>query len=472
MDRRYEVLDEAARLARGYTDGLADRPVRASAGLDELRARLARPLTDAGEDPGVVVADLAADVADGLVASDGPRYFGFVIGGAYPVAIAADWLTSAWDQNGGGFVAAPALSVVEEVAAGWTRELLGLPGGCSVGFVTGGQMANFTCLAAARHAVLRDAGWDVESHGLQGAPEVRVIAGEYTHVTILVAVRMLGLGAERVRLVAADGQGRMRPDALVAALDEHDGPTIVCAQAGEINTGAFDPLEPITAACRERGAWCHVDGAFGLWAAASPTRRALTTGLDRADSWATDAHKWLNVPYDCGIAAVADAGAHRAAMTSTSAYIPAHADDVPWGFDWTPELSRRARGVPLYATLRALGRDGVADLIDRCCDHAARLAELLAADARIAVLNDVVLNQVLVRVGDDDAVTNAVIDAVQRDGTCWLGGSTFGGRAVLRVSIVGWQTTADDIDRSATAIRAAVDQVMPSAAGTAGPRPR
>jgi glutamate/tyrosine decarboxylase-like PLP-dependent enzyme len=438
MDDRYAVLDDAARLARGYTDELAARPVGATAGLDELRAVLARPLPEAGEDPRAVVAALARDVDAGLMAIGGPRYFGFVIGGAHPVAIAADWLTSAWDQNGGGFVASPALSVVEEVAAGWLRELLGLPAGSGVGFVTGGQMANFTCLAAARHAVLRDAGWDVEADGLQGAPEVRVIAGEQAHVTVEVACRMLGLGAGRMRKVAADEQGRMDPGALRAALAEHDGPAIVCAQAGEINTGAFDPLAAITDLCRAHGAWCHVDGAFGLWAAASPSRRVLLEGAGRAHSWATDAHKWLNVPYDCGIAVVADAAAHRAAMTSTSAYIPPHDADVPWGFDWAPELSRRARGVPVYATLRALGRAGVADLVDRCCDHAVRMAGRLAAAEGVEVLNDVVLNQVLVRFGDDDAATAAVIDAVQREGTCWLGGSTFHGRGVMRISIVGW----------------------------------
>jgi glutamate/tyrosine decarboxylase-like PLP-dependent enzyme len=322
-------------------------------------------------------------------------------------------------------------------------------------------MANFTCLAAARHAVLRDAGWDVEADGLQGAPEVRVVAGEHAHVTIQVACRMLGLGAERIRSVAADDQGRMRPDALRAALAEHDGPTIVCAQAGEINTGAFDPLAEITAACREHGAWCHVDGAFGLWAAVSRSRRSLLDGAAGAHSWATDAHKWLNVPYDCGLAACADPAAHRAAMTSTSPYIPPHDDDVPWGFDWSPELSRRARGVPTYAALRALGRSGVTDLVDRCCAHAVRMAERLRAAPGVEVLNDVVLNQVVARFGDDDATTQAVIDAVQDDGTCWLGGSTFKGRAVMRISVVGWQTTADDIDRSADAILTAARRAGP-----------
>jgi glutamate/tyrosine decarboxylase-like PLP-dependent enzyme len=461
MDPRYDVLDDAARLAHEYVDSLASRPVGAQAGLDELRERLTRPLTDAGEDPRAVIADLAGDADRGLIASSGPRYFGFVIGGSLPVAVAADWLTSAWDQNSGGYVVAPALSVIEEVAAGWVRDVLGLPRDCSIGFVTGCQMAHFTCLAAARHAVLRDAGWDVEAQGLQGAPEIRVIAGAHAHVTVPVACRMLGLGAERVRQVATDDQGRMRVDALREELASHDGPAIVCAQAGEINTGAFDPFGEIVDACRERGAWCHVDGAFGLWAAASPKRRGLIEGFERADSWATDGHKWLNVPYDSGIAAVADASAHRAAMTSTSAYIPPHEEDIPWGSDWNPEFSRRARGVPIYAALRTLGRSGVADLVDRCCEHAALMASLLEGADGVEVLNDVVLNQVLVRFDDSDELTNAVIERVQAGGVCWLGGSSFDGQAVMRVSVVGWQTTAEDVERSAAAILEAASVAAP-----------
>jgi glutamate/tyrosine decarboxylase-like PLP-dependent enzyme len=451
-DRRYDCLDDAARLARRYLDGLGIRPVTAAAGLGELRAVLARPLTDEGEDPSSIVESLAHDVDPGLVASGGPRYFGFVIGGAVPAAVAADWLVSAWDQNGGGFVAAPALSVVEEVAATWVRELLGVPASSGVGFVTGCQMANFTCLAAARHAVLRDAGWDVEAHGLHGAPRIRVLAGEYAHVTIGVACRLLGLG-QLVDVVPADDQGRMRADALREALaGGADDPTIVCAQAGEINTGAFDPFVDIARTCRDHRAWLHVDGAFGLWAAASPRRRTLLTGAEQANSWATDGHKWLNVPYDCGIAVVADAQAHRAAMTSTSAYVPAHDSDVPYGLDWTPEFSRRARGVTVYAALRELGRHGLADLIDRCCDHARLIARRLAAEPGLEILNDVVLNQVLVRCGDDDALTDTVIEQVQRDGVCWLAGSTFHGRRVVRISVVGWQTTPADAHRSADAI--------------------
>jgi glutamate/tyrosine decarboxylase-like PLP-dependent enzyme len=452
VDPRYDVLDDAMRHAREFVESLPSRPVGASADLAELRQRFAHPLTDSGEDPRTVIEDLARDADPGLIASAGPRYFGFVVGGSLPVAVAADWLTSAWDQNTGGFTVGPAVSVVEEVAAGWVREVLGLPADCGVGFVTGCQMAHFTCLAAARHGVLRDAGWDVEADGLHGGPEVRVIAGEQAHVTVQVACRMLGLGGERVRKVRCDDQGRMLVDELESELARHDGPTIVCAQAGEINTGAFDPFDQIVALCRERGAWCHVDGAFGLWAAASPRLRPLIAGFERADSWATDGHKWLNVPYDCGIAAVADASAHRTAMTSTAAYIPAHEDDVPWGYDWTPEFSRRARGVPVYAALRSLGREGLAALVEGCCDNARRMAARLSEAEGVEVLNDVVLNQVLARFGDNDETTRAVIEAVQRDGTCWLSGSTFRGRGVMRISVVSWQTTAEDADRSAAAI--------------------
>jgi glutamate/tyrosine decarboxylase-like PLP-dependent enzyme len=390
-----------------------------------------------------------------------------VIGGALPAAVAADWLTSAWDQNAGGYPPAPAVSIVEEVAAGWIRDALGLRPGCGIGFVTGCQMAHFTCLAAARLAVLQKAGWDVEANGLQGGPPLRVIAGDQAHVTVAVACRMLGLGAERIRRVPSDDQGRMLPAELETALAEHEGPTIVCVQAGEINTGAFDPIDEILELCRRHGAWCHVDGAFGLWAAASPKRRGLTAGFERADSWATDAHKWLNVPYDCGIAAVADSTTQRAAMTSTSAYIPDHDVDLPWGLDWTPEFSRRARGVPVYAALRSLGRTGLANLIDGSCDQAKRMADRLAEADGVEVLNDVVLNQVLVRFDDDDQTTNAVIERAQRDGTCWVGGSTFRGRAVMRVSFVGWQTTADDVDRSAAAILEAARDDSP----LSGPRP-
>jgi glutamate/tyrosine decarboxylase-like PLP-dependent enzyme len=452
MDSRYDVLADATLLAHEFLAGLPSRHVGPQADLAELRSRLARPLSDHGEDPRLVIAELARDADPGLVASAGPRYFGFVIGGALPVAVAADWLTSTWDQNGGGFSAAPSLSVAEEVVSGWIRELLGLPERCGIGLVTGCQMAHFTCLAAARHAVLRDVGWDVDAYGLNGAPEVRLIATEAAHISVPVAFRMLGLGAERVRFVPTDDQGRMPADGVERELAGWDGPAIVCAQAGDVNAGSFDPIADIVDVCRAHDAWCHIDGAFGLWAAVSPKRRELIEGFERADSWATDGHKWLNVPYDCGIAAVADAAAHRAAMTSTSPYIPSHDDDSPWGLDWTPEFSRRARGVPLYAAIRFLGRSGIVDLVDRCCDYAQRMANRLSEGDGVEIVNDVVLNQVLVRFARDDDTTNAVIERVQDEGTCWLGGSTFKGDAVMRISVVGWQTTEEDIDRSADAI--------------------
>lgn len=454
MDSRYDVLADAARLSREFLDGLGERHVGATAGLQELHARLNRPLADAGEDPRTVVTELAGDVDPGLVASAGPRYFGFVVGGALPVAVAADWLTSAWDQNAGGTPVAPALVVAEQVAAEWVRELLGLPAASGVGFVTGCQLAHVTCLSAARHALLADAGWNVEADGLQGAPALSVVAGAGAHVSIARACRLLGLGAGRIRVVATDEQGRMLAAELAAALGEAHGPQIVCAQAGDVNSGAFDPLDEIVAICRRHDAWCHVDGAFGLWAAASPSRRALLSGYAGADSWATDGHKWLNVPYDCGIAIVADPARQLGAMSMAADYIPS-LEDVPWGVEATPEFSRRARGIPLYAALRTLGRDGVADLVDRCCEHARLLAELLAATDGIEVLNDVVLNQVLVRFGDDDALTHAVIERIQADGTCWAAGSRWHGRAVMRLSVIGWQTTSADVERSAAAIIAA-----------------
>ncbi len=455
MDSRYDVLADAARLSREFVDGLAERHVGATATVEELRARLGRPLADAGEDPRTVIAELARNVEPGLVASAGPRYFGFVVGGALPASVAADWLTSAWDQNAGGIPVAPALVVAETIAGGWVRDLLGLPSSSGVGFVTGCQMAHVTCLAAARNAALADVGWDVESDGLQGAPPLRILAGADAHVTIGRACRLLGLGSSVVRVVAADGEGRMVATELEAALAEHDGPQIVCAQAGDVNSGAFDPLAEIVAACRAHGAWCHVDGAFGLWAAASPATRGLLAGYEGADSWATDGHKWLNVPYDCGIAIVADPDRQTGAMAMAADYIPPIDGGVPWGVEATPEFSRRARGIPLYAALRALGRAGVADLVDRCCEHARLMARRLAEADGIEVLNDVVLNQVLVRFGDDDARTQAVIDRVQEEGTCWAGGSRWHGRTVMRISVVGWQTTTADVERSAAAIVAA-----------------
>jgi len=453
------TLRRAGALAEEFIEALPERAVGPRAGVDELRAALGGPLPDGPTDPVHVVEELARGADPGIVASAGPRYFGFVIGGSHPAALAADWLTSAWDQNAGLYATSPAASVVEEVAAGWLVELLGLPPGSAVGFVTGCQMANLAGIAAARHEVLRRAGWNVEEDGLAGAPPVNVVVGEEAHVTVLVALRILGLGAARALRVAADGQGRMRVGELERTLAGCQGPTIVCAQAGNVNTGAFDPLAPIAAAAHERGAWLHVDGAFGLWAAASPQRRHLAKGVWQADSWATDAHKWLNVPYDSGLVIAADPGALRAAMTSTAAYLLQSEGATRDPIDWVPEFSRRARGFPVYAALRSLGRRGVADMVDRCCRLAQRMAERLRAAEGATIINEVVLNQVLVRFqppsGDADAFTRAVVARVQREGICWLSGTRWHGMEAMRVSVCNWSTTEEDVDRSAAAIEAA-----------------
>jgi glutamate/tyrosine decarboxylase-like PLP-dependent enzyme len=375
-----------------------------------------------------------------------------VIGGAQPAALAADWLTSTWDHNAGLFAISPAAAVAEEVAAGWLVDVFGLPAGSSVGFTTGATMASFTALGAARHRLLQRAGWDVERDGLFGAPPLPVVVGDEAHVTIHAALQMLGLGRERVHRIPSDDQGRMRADLLRDTLSRIGEPALVSAQAGNVNTGAFDPLPAIAAATHEHGGWLHVDGAFGLWAAAAPSRAHLVDGVGDADSWTTDAHKWLNVPYDSGIVAVRDAAAHHAAMTLGAAYYVETEGAERDNYNWVPESSRRARGFTIYAALRTMGRSGLADLIERSCRLAARAADRLRGQARVEVLNEVVLNQVLVRFGDDDATTRAVVAAVQRDGTCWLGGTTWQGRAAMRISVSNWSTTEDDIDRSVEAI--------------------
>jgi glutamate/tyrosine decarboxylase-like PLP-dependent enzyme len=453
-------LSRVQELAGRFLDGLAERPVRATASLEQLRAALGAPLAEGGMEAGQVIEELARAAEGGLVADAGPRYFGFVIGGSLPAAMAADWLTSAWDQNAGLYATSPASAVVEEVAAAWLLDLLGLPKTAGIGFVTGCQMANATGLAAGRHAVLRRVGWDVEQQGLAGAPPVTVVVGEEAHVTIHSSLRLLGLGSGRALRVKADGQGRMVPEELRRVLAPVAGPTIVCAQAGNVNTGAFDDLAAIAPIARERGAWLHVDGAFGLWAAASPRLRDHVRGIAEADSWATDAHKWLNVPYDCGIIFVADAAAQRAAMGAQASYLIQTDGAERDPFEWVPEFSRRARGFTVYAALRSLGRQGVADLVDRCCRLASRMAGRLAQAEGVRILNEVVLNQVLVRFepprgGDADAFTKAVIGRVQRDGTCWLGGTRWHGVDAMRISVSNWSTTEADADRSVEAILAA-----------------
>ncbi len=446
------LLQRAHQHAAEYLQRLPERPVVQSATREELLSALRTPLSVSGEQPESILDLLGAQAHAGTTACASPRYFGFVIGGSLPVALAADWMLSSWDQNAGIYVISPLVSVLEDVTAEWLLELFDLPRESGIGFVTGCQMANFTALAAARHAVLKRAGWDVEADGLYGAPRVNLIASVESHVTIDVAARYLGFGTRPIRRVESDGQGRMRVEHLRTLLAAVEGPTIVCAQAGNVNTGAFDPLAEIGELTRAQGAWLHVDGAFGLWARASVDRRPLADGIELADSWATDAHKWLNVPYDCGVVIVRDRDAHRAAMSSTAAYLIQTRGPERDPTDWVPEFSRRARSVPVYASLRALGRAGVADLIDRGCARARQFAQLLAAQPGVQVLNDVVLNQVLVRFADDDETTRRVVTGVQEEGTCWLSGTVWHGRAAMRISVSNWATSEMDVERSVEAI--------------------
>jgi glutamate/tyrosine decarboxylase-like PLP-dependent enzyme len=445
------LLHRTAQIAEEHLAGLADRPVAASLGYEDVLAALDGPLPETGDDADTVLEALAG-IEPGTMATAGPRYFGFVTGGALPVTVAADWLVSTWDGPHFGRVVSPAGAAVEDVAARWVLEALGLPASARVGFVTGATMANLVGLAAARHRVLANAGWDVEEHGLAGAPHVRVVAGDEAHVSLLKALRILGFGSAGVVRVPVDANGAMQPGRLAAALRGGEGPAIVCAQAGNVNTGACDPMLPIVAAAREAGAWLHVDGAFGLWAAASPRYRSLVAGVDGADSWALDAHKWLNVPYDSGLAIVADAEAHAAAMSATADYL----GDPDGGLTKTPEMSRRGRALPVYAALRNLGSSGLAELVDRCCSHAARLARAMEGVEGASVLNDVVLNQVLLRFGDGDEVTARVVEEVVRSGEAWLGGTRWHGMGAARVAFSNWSTSDEDVDRLAAALERAL----------------
>ncbi|HET9610500.1 MAG TPA: aminotransferase class V-fold PLP-dependent enzyme [Acidimicrobiales bacterium] len=446
------VLDAAG----GYLDSLAERPVWARASYDDMVGALGGPLPPAPTDPAQVVADLAALADPGLTATPGGRFFGFVVGGAHPAALAADWLVSTWDQNAGLTAMAPAAAACEAVAARWVLDLLGLPPDASVGFVTGGMQANFTCLAAARHDVLARTGWDVERQGLHGAPAVRVVAGVDRHDTVDLALRYLGLGTDAVAAAASDDQGRVRLDALADTLAAGDGPTIVCLQAGEVHTGAFDPLADAVALAHEHGAWVHVDGAFGLWAAANPETRPLVAGAEQADSWATDGPKTLNVPYDCGLAVVRDRATHRAAFGIHGAYLIT--TDIGDPLELVPEFSRRARGVPVWAVLRALGRSGVADLVGRLCRNARRMADGIAAVPGATVLNDVVFTQVMFALDDDDATAD-VGRRLLAEGTAVMTPSTWRGRSVLRCSMSNWSTTDDDVDRTLDALGRVVAEV-------------
>jgi glutamate/tyrosine decarboxylase-like PLP-dependent enzyme len=447
-----DPLSRAAAIAQAYLAGAASRPVGIPVDRDVLRERLGGDLPERGEDPADVLDRLAHAADPGIVGTAGPRYFGFVVGGALPAAIGADWLTSAWDQNAGLYVLAPAATVVEEVVGAWILDLLGLPASASVGFVTGGQMANTTCLTVARHAVLDSVGWDVEARGLQGAPAVTIVVGDEAHNSIFTALRMLGLGSETALRVPVDAQGRMRSDELLRVLAAVEGPAIVCAQAGNVNTGAIDPLAAIAEAARAHGAWLHVDGAFGLWAAASARLAHQVEGRELADSWAVDGHKWLNVPQDTGFAICADRTAHRVSLGTVAPYLQQAGGGDHDPFELVPEWSRRARGFPAYAALRSLGRRGTAELIERCCALAASMAEELAREPAVEVLNDVTLNQVLVRFGGDDALTREVIARVQADGTAWLGGTVWQGRAAMRIAVSSHATTEQDARETVAAI--------------------
>jgi glutamate/tyrosine decarboxylase-like PLP-dependent enzyme len=450
-DATASLLFDAAQRSAAYLAALGRRAVRPSPAAVADLARLETPLPETPTDPAIVLSELDALVARATMATAGPRFFGFVIGGTLPAALAANWLAAAWDQNAAMASVTPGVARVEAIALGWLVDVLGLPATTEGAFVTGATMANFTALAAARHAVLARAGWDVGADGLIGAPPVTVLTGEEAHPTLLKSLALLGFGRRQIVRLPVDSQGRVRAD----SLPRLSGPTIVCLQAGNINTGAFDPFAAICGPAREAGAWVHVDGAFGLWAQASTQLARLSRGVDLADSWATDAHKWLNVPYDSGLAFVRESGTLPAAMAITAEYLPtAGAARSP--SNYTPELSRRARGVEVWAALRALGRSGLAEMFERNCRQARRFAARLAS-AGYEVLNDVVLNQVLVSFGAPQA-TQRVIAAVQDDGTCWCGGTVWQGRTAMRISVCSWATTDADVELSVEAILRAARQ--------------
>ena len=445
-----ELLARTAALAADYLETLDTRQIRPERGYREMHELFDRAVPDRPADPADVVEELAAVGEQGVMAIGSGRWYGFVAGGAVPSSLAADWLVSAWDQNTGLAEPTPATSALEAVTGRWVLELLGLPPDSSFAFVTGCQMAHVTCLAAARHSVYRRAGWDLPQRGLAGAPPLRVVLGGKRHVTIKRALRLLGIGESQEVVLPADSEGRMATEQLGAALDGST-PTIVCAQAGEVNTGAFDDLEAIVELAARAGAWVHVDGAFGLWAAASPSLAHLVAGYERADSWATDGHKWLNVPFDCGIALCAHRDDHEAAMEYAAPYLAvseSHVARDPMGY--SPEFSRRARAVPVWAAIRELGREGITALVDRCCAHARAIAEGLAALPGCEIVNEVVLNQVLFRF-EDDVRTQAILAAVQEEGEAWMSPTTWDGRFTIRISVVGWRTSERDVERTVAA---------------------
>jgi glutamate/tyrosine decarboxylase-like PLP-dependent enzyme len=450
------MLRYAAELALGFRRSLDERPQRPAKGFTEMRQVFAAALPEEGQEGFAVIEELVALAEPGLSAMTGPRFFGWVMGASHPIGVAADWLTSAWGQNCGNHVATPAAAACEEAAAAWLLHLLDLPRESSVGFATGATVANLTCLAAARGELLRRVGWDVETNGLFGAPPIRVIIGEEAHASVFSALQLLGLGRDRVIRVPTDGMGRMTIGDFESAMTSGEQPTMVIAQAGHINTGAFDPIAEIAEIAHRGNAWVHVDGAFGLWARACPETAPLAVGMHSADSWATDGHKWLQLPYDCGFAIVRDAEAHRRAMAITASYLPTIAGGERDPSHYVPELSRRARGFAAWAMIRALGRQGISRLVAHHCRIARRMAQKLREEAGISVLNEVELNQVVLRFGSndrsDDLLTSRVIDRVQREGTCFAGGAQWKGLRIMRLSVTSWATTEQDADRSAAAI--------------------
>lgn len=463
MNSQYRpVLEKALVHALLHLENLSNAPVAASATLEELRRRFARPLTEDGVDAGRVIDDLVADAAGGVLGCGGGRFFGWVIGGSLPAALAADWLTSVWDQNAALFACGPAEAVMEEVCGRWLKELLGLPASASFALVTGCQMAHFTCLAAARNALLARRGWDVERQGLMGAPRIRILSSSERHGSFERAVRMLGLGTDSIVDLSVDDHGRLQPETLQTALRANpEMPTIALLQAGDLNIGAYDPFADLIPLAHAGGAWVHVDGAFGLWVAASPARRHLLRGVEQADSWATDGHKWLNVPYDCGYAFVADAKPHRASMSHRAAYL-VHDDDARDQIDWNPEWSRRGRGVATYAAIRQLGRRGAAELIDRTCGHAYALVTRIGELPGAEIVWEPQVNQGLVRFldlrqnaveADHDRRTDATIAAILKTGEAFFGGTTWRGKRCMRVSVCNWQTSHDDVERAVAAVR-------------------
>ncbi|MDP8983300.1 MAG: pyridoxal-dependent decarboxylase [Acidobacteriota bacterium] len=451
------TLGAALEHSLAHLDNLDSTPVGATASLATLRARLGRPLADEGVGAAQVIADLARDVEGGIIGSAGGRFYAWVVGGALPAALAADWLTAAWDQNAGLYASGPAAAVVEEAAGAWIKDLLGLPSQASFALVTGCQMAHVTCLAAARYALLARRGWDVALKGLYGAPHIRLITTREGHGSVDRAIRLLGLGRQQVVELPTDAEGRMRVDALEQAfVADPAAPTIVLLQAGDVNIGAFDRFKAIIPVARRHPAWVHVDGAIGLWAAVSPRYRHLLEGVGQADSWATDGHKWLNVPYDCGYAFVADAESHRASMSHRAPYLT-HDDQARDQMDWNPEWSRRARGFPTYAALRELGRQGIADLVERCCAHAHALVTRIGALPGAEVLWTPVINQGLVRFTDDRR-TDEVIAAVMATGEAFFGGTTWRGMRAMRVSVSNWRTSEGDLERAVRAIARVLDE--------------